>query len=166
MRYDGILKNRTLDKVKNAKPFEFNDVFVYAGVVVLIAVLFCVFVIFPKAQEKRGFAVFKHGETVVTFTFDSLKFNVNEKYANLVEINDADGGFIIVVYTNANKDGFNKIFISTADSSAKVTESSCSSSKDCTFCPAITDHGAIYCHPHGLKICVLGDSGFIPPTVG
>lgn len=160
------MKNSTLDKVKNAKPFEFNDVFVYAVVVILIAVLFCVFVIFPKAQFKRGVSVSKHGETVFTFTIESRNFNVNEKFSNLVEITEGDGGFTIVVYTDGEKSGFNKIFISTADNSTKVTESSCSSSKDCTFCPAITDHGAIYCHPHGLKISVLGDSGFIPPTVG
>ena len=74
--------------------------------------------------------------------------------------------FNVVIYTSSEKKGFNEIVFDCVNLTAKVIESTCSSSKDCVHTPALTTNGSIYCAPHNLKIVPSNFDGLVPPIAG
>ena len=158
------MKGKDLNGLKSAKPFMFNDIFVYAITFITVLILFLIFVIFPTTSSGRGFAVYKDGQTVLTFTYGDRKLNVKNGFT--VSSKQADNGVYITVYTSKDKSGYNVIFADTENNRVKVVESTCSTSKDCTHTPAVSDKGAIFCAPHGLKIIPLGGDGRTDPITG
>ena len=91
---------------------------------------------------------------------------MEKDFSDFVLLTETDDGYTLTIYTSNDKTGFNVIFINTKESSVKIIESTCSVSKDCVYSPAISNSGAIYCAPHGIKIIPNGTSGNIPPIVG
>ena len=160
------MKKKDLSEIKGAKPFEKNDIFIYAAVIICLILLFVFLVIVPQSNLTEGFTVHKDGENVCTFTFSDKKLSINDDFSSLIEMCEEDDGLTVIVYTNTDKHSYNKIFFSYSDKSAKVVESNCSSSKDCTFSPSITSQGAIYCAPHKLKVSPIGNSGISIPITG
>lgn len=159
-----MLKKSVHAKTKDLKPFEFGDIIVYSLTLLLVAVLFLFLVVFPKSNHVSGFKVTVSGNEVFTYYTASDKYVIKELNGYVVEVDNTDGNYLLTVSSN---DGhYNKILLDTANESAKVVESNCSLSKDCTFSPAITDSGAIICAPHSLKIVPILSDGSTEPITG
>lgn len=163
-----ILKRKNFAQIKSEKPFRSGDVLIYSALLLIISVLFAVFIIFPSvnASDSTGFEIEINGKTVCTFTYADKKLTVNDGFVSLVEYEEAENGLKITVFTSSEKEDFNELFADFSKKTVKVTDSNCSVSKDCVFSPAISNSGAIYCAPHGLKIVPLGNNGFTPPITG
>lgn len=160
------MKKREISEIKSLKPFEFNDLFLYAFLIIAVLFLFIIFVISPNKKNAEGFTVKKGENTVCTFTYLNQTLSVNSDYINLVVSEKTDGGFIITVYTSNDKSGYNELTVDTTAKTVKVSKSTCSVSKDCVYSPAIGNDGAIYCAPHDLKIIPTNGSGYVPPVTG
>ena len=159
------MKSSFFEKIKRSKPFEKSDIFIYSALAIAIAILFVLFVIVPAIKPTNGFAVYKDGQTVLTYSLDEKKLEVLPEFISLVDVKENENGITITIYDNADKLGYNVIFIDKKSNTAKVTKSNCSSSKECVHSPAISNTGAIYCAPRGIKISpISGD--FLPPIVG
>lgn len=157
-------RNFSVENIRKSKPFRVCDLIIYAALIVFVAALFLYFIILPTLNaDTVGFSVSKGGKTVLTVS--DLNCTVNSEFNSLVESEKVDGNLRVTIYTDQTKLGFN-VIVFYANGSAKVVESTCSHSKDCTFSPAIVNLGAIYCAPHDLKIEPLTGSGFIPPVAG
>jgi hypothetical protein len=155
---------RILYKVKKSKPFVVGDLFVYLAVVLIVTVLFAVFIILPNKENSLGFTVTVDGEQYFTYSPASDSLEIASGKEDFIRVEKNDGMTLITVYSDG--DSFNTIAFDREELTAKVTESNCSHSKDCTFSPKIKDSGAIYCAPHNLKITPKNSGGFTPPVTG
>lgn len=162
----GILKKRDLYEIKTLKAFEINDVFLYVFLLVVVSVLFILFVFSQNKNTPDGFTITVNGKSACTFTCLDNNLTINEEFKSLITFIETENGVTLTVFTDESKSGYNVIFIDTFNQTAKVTESTCSISKDCVYSPAISRDGAIFCAPHGLKITPNGASGTIPPITG
>ena len=159
-----MLKKSVHAKTKDLKPFEFGDIIVYGFTLLLVAVLFLFLVIFPKTKTASGFKVTVNGNEVFTYYTASDKYVIKELSGYTIDVENTDGNYLLTVSSN---DGhYNKILFDKSNNSAKLVESNCSLSKDCTFSPAITDNGAIICAPHALKIVPILSDGSTEPITG
>ena len=156
-------------RVKQTKLFYKKDLIVYFSLVILIVCLFAFFV-FPTISKKDnvGFIITRNGHTVLTFdTKSSDLFSISAVFENQVEIESLESEiYKVKIYSSAQKNGYNILVFDANKISVKVIESTCSDSKDCTFCPELKNSGSIYCAPHALKITPLSGGGFVPPITG
>ena len=152
-------------KIKNSKPFNAVDIIVYVALIFVILALFLSFVVFPKEKQSDGFIVEINENTVLTYYFKKDEYSIAPKYAEFVEITEAENGIFFKIYQHA-KTKYNVVYFDFAKKSAKVTESNCSTSADCTHSPEITKSGAIICVPNHLKISPLSGNGTSLPIVG
>lgn len=160
------MQSERIEKIKSKKPFEFNDVFVYLALFLIILGLFFAFVFFPTSSTSQGFEVYKGQQKVLTYYFDSDTLSISSDFSSVVQVENQTGGKSICVYTNQNKTGYNLIFIDLVNKSVKITQSTCSASHDCTLMPAIKGGGVIYCAPHELSIVPILTDSITPPTTG
>lgn len=160
------MKSEIYTKVKSKKPFEFNDIFIYLGLILLIVVLFLFCVIIPQKNTPLGIEISKNNQKVLTFNYSSNSIVVESDFDNLVEIKKLNDGKLITIYTNTEKSGYNKIYIDLKNKTAKMQDSTCSHSKDCVSLPKISDSGMIFCAPHALKITPIDSKGTPPWTGG
>lgn len=160
------MKSDIYTKVKSKKPFEFNDIFVYSALTLLILVLFICFVIIPQKSAPLGIEVRKNNQKVLSFHYSSNTIVIENEFNELVEVSDHNDGKLITIYTNTDKTGFNKIYIDLQNKTAKMQDSTCSHSKDCVSLPKISDSGMIFCAPHALKITPIDSKGTPPWTGG
>jgi hypothetical protein len=160
------LKSSFFEKIKRTKPFEKSDIFIYLALVIVIAILFIFFVIIPTVKKPNGFAVYKNGKTVLTFSLDDKKLEILSDFIALTDVDENENGITIIVYENADKLGYNTIYIDKKNRTAKVIDSNCSNSKECVHSPTISNTGAIFCAPRGLKITPISGDEFLPPIVG
>lgn len=158
------MKRKDFLSLKKAKPFEFNDLFIYLIIIIMVTVLFFAFVIFPKNKANDGFKVYKNGVEVLTFYYDEQTLIVKDGFN--VKKERSDGGVYLTVYHSKDLSSFNKLYINLSDDTVVMVDSTCSNSKDCTHTPAIKSVGAIYCAPHDLKIAPINSDGKVPPTTG
>ena len=161
-----MYNERVANVIKKSKPFKTGDLFVYLAVLVIITALFLSFVILPNRTKTSGFSVTVDGELYFSFTPTDKSLVIADGKESFIERKDTEDGVFITVYTLADKSEYNVIFFDVKDLTAKVTESNCSTSHDCTFTPEIKDSGAIYCAPHALKIAPTSSDGFSEPTTG
>lgn len=159
-----MVKKSEYTCVKNLKSFCFYDIIVYAITLLSIFFLFLFFVILPKENSVEGFLVTVDGQRVVHYDLNTKIITTDVVDGVLVDIDTVENGYIITV--SFESEHYNKIFFNISDNSAKVIESNCSSSKDCTFSPAITSNGTIYCAPHRLKVLPITADGFSEPITG
>ncbi len=157
------MKNSAYGKLSKRKLFEKNDLFLYVFLLVLVVGIFLAVLLSPK-QSSFGFNVSVDGKTAVTVKYVDNSVKVNEEFISLVEIDQAS--LRITIYFGEDKTHFNVIEYSTKEKWVKVSESNCSTSKECVNSPAITSSfGAIVCAPHKLKIAsVNGENSFYPIT--
>lgn len=148
-------------KTKNRKPFERGDIFLYSSVLILIIILLCVFVIFPKQEDSAGFKVYKGESLVLTYTYEK-ELTISPTWQNKVTYNQND--CTITIFLDGGE--FNRLIINESNNSVKMIESTCSESKDCVHSPAISYSGIIYCAPHDLKVLPLNKTTNAPPSVG
>ncbi|MBQ9734608.1 MAG: hypothetical protein IJV95_01995 [Clostridia bacterium] len=158
------MKTKDYISLKKAKPFEFNDLFIYLAVAITVVALFLAFVIFPDGNKNDGFCVYKGKTQVLTFYYDGKLLDVNEQF--FIQQDDVKNGIYLTVYHTQDKNSYNKLYIDLIAKSVVMVDSTCSNSKDCTHSPAIKNSGAIYCAPHDLKIVPIDGDGRIPPTTG
>ena len=159
------MKNVILDKVKQKKIFEFNDIFVYLFILIAIALLIIFFTIIPQRNHPKGFKVLVDNEEFLTFYYQSQEFTYSENLRNFIEI-DKDNGQV-VIFHNLEKTNYNVIKYNVKNNSVVMVDSTCSSSKDCIYEPAISRQGIIYCAPHNLIIVPITNvSQAEPPIIG
>lgn len=167
---NGGQKNLTLmQRVSGGKIFHKKDLWVYFSLVIIVACLF-IFLIFPSLSkgDVNGFLITQNGKTVLVFKPNSSQlFSIETEFADQVDIKEEENGiYTVKIFSSPQKTGYNVLVFNTKKVSVKVTESTCSNSKDCVYCPELTKSGSIYCAPHHLKITPVSGSGFIPPTTG
>lgn len=149
---------KTATDFKNGKLFVKRDAAVYAFLLLLVAALFVIFALRPSSTESIGFYVYVKEELVLTI-----------KYGEDPVVHETDKATVVIdgddfyVYFDEEKTDYNKITV-TADG-AKITDSTCSLSRDCVYEPTIKNDGAIYCVPHELKIVTI-TSTETPPLTG
>ncbi len=159
------MKQERLNGLRASKPFHINDLILYLAVFITVVVLFCAFVIFPNKKENDGFSVFCGDEIVCVLEFDSPTPTVSDGWLDKVQF-DGTHNTIKIFFDDAKTD-YNLISFDPAKRSVRITESTCSLSKDCVYTPAITgSDGMIFCAPHNLRITPLSGGGAIPPIVG
>lgn len=157
--------SKSNEKNKNCI-FRKADLIIYAALAAVVVFLLVFFVFLPISKPVNGFIVSVKGKTCLTYRFQNDLLTVEAEFESNVDVKEVDGGYQIIVYHDHEKSSFNHIFIDVKNKTAKVTESSCSVSKDCVHSPSISSSGVIYCAPHTLKIVPIDSDGFIPPTVG
>lgn len=160
------VKKDVVSAVKTAKPFKKGDLIIYLAIVSLVLILFIVFVFFPKKTAASGFKVQYTNEVVFTHEFGTDFFDVAKDWSGRISINKDEHGFQITVLIDQTSQSKNVLYCDEQNFTVKMIDSDCSVSKDCTFMPAISNEGAIYCLPHSLKISPLGTAEFIPPVTG
>ncbi len=151
---------------KNGSPklrsiFVKQDIVVYAILLAAIIFLFLTFFIFSDKKTAEGFTASVNGKTVLTYYYDD-KAVISDDTSVEIQIDDNK----IYIFFDKEKKVFNELTVDTNKRTVKVTDSSCSVTKDCTLVPAIGNNGAIYCAPHKLKISVLNEKENIPPITG
>lgn len=150
-------------KIKQSKPFEIGDVFVYFALFLALLFLFIFFVIVPSTTVSNGFNIFIDGNKVAVYHYGSNKVDIcNDNYLNLINYDATKK--TITVYSDSNKTAYNVIAVDDANKTAKIIDANCSTSKDCVSTPSLGV--AIVCAPHKLKITPIGDGGFTPPVTG
>ena len=160
------VKKDVVSAVKTAKPFKKGDLIIYSSIVLLVLILFSVFVFFPKETRANGFKVYCNNDVVFTHEYGTDFFDVKADWSNNVSITKDEHGFQITVLIHQDSHAKNVIYCDEENLTVKMIDSNCSVSKDCTFMPAISCDGAIYCLPHGLKISPLGSAESVPPITG
>ncbi len=159
------MKNVILNKLKERKIFEFNDIFIYLFIFIAVFLLFLFFIIIPQNTVPKGFKVLVDNEEFLSFYYQSQEFNCPKNLRDFVEI-DKDK-YEIIIFHNIEKTEYNVIKYNVLDNSVAMVDSTCSSSKDCIYEPAISKNGAIYCAPHNLIILPITNvSKTEPPIIG
>lgn len=153
------------EKIKSQKPFSKKDFFVFAILFVVIITLFISLIFLSKKSPTKGFRVLINNDQVLEFDFKTSTAKVNDAYKHKVLIDYESNK--IIVYIDDSKTEFNEIQFDTKKNTVKISDSTCSLSKDCVFMPKISDDkGVIYCAPHALKILPLGDNLSNSPITG
>ncbi len=159
------MKNIIFDKIKKRKAFEFNDIFIYLFLLLTIFLLFLFFIIIPQRTQSKGFKVLIDNKEVLSFYYQNQEFTYSEDLGDFVEI-DKDKCQITIFY-NSEKSDYNTIRYSALSNSVVMVDSTCSSSKDCIYEPAISKQGVIYCAPHNLIIVPITNVSLPePPIIG
>jgi hypothetical protein len=157
--------SKTNTKIKNSL-FRKADIIIYVALTIVVSLLLVFFVFLPMNKHTSGFIVSVEGKTCLTYRFQGDILSIEGEFTSKVDVKEVDGGYQITVYHSQDKSSYNQIYIDVNNKTAKVTESSCSVSKDCVHTPSISNSGVIYCAPHALKILPIESDGFIPPSVG
>lgn len=153
------MKKNGSPKLRNI--FVKQDIAVYAILLVSIISLFLAVFIFSNDKTAEGFTASVNGKTVLTYYYNG-KTVIYDDTAVAIEIYENK----IYVYFDKEKTDFNELTVDLKNKTVKVTDSTCSDTKDCTSVPAISNSGAIYCAPHKLKISVLNEKENLPPITG
>lgn len=159
------MSRKTVDNVRNGKPFRLLDLIVYGGLALAIIALFMAFVFFRPHSAIGKIFVDVRGERVVTYDFDTKALTVADGKAENVEVTKADGKTTLKIFVDDEHTEYNVIEIDDEKQSVSVTDANCSRHKDCVYSPAITSaDGMIMCVPHELK--VYGKSDNMNPSLG
>lgn len=143
------------------KLFRFRDLFVYIALIVIISALF----LFgsSKNNDSIGFTVSYADKVILTYRYGDSSPVILSEYEDFI-VFDKENNTITVFNIN-DKSHYNVISFNDKDFSVKISESNCSSTKECVNSPKIHNSGMIFCAPHDLRITPLS-SAPTPPTVG
>ena len=143
---------KKIEQVKNSKWFSIWDLVAFGIILITAVALILAFTLGRDKSELSGFSVSFRGETVLTYEFggDPHIFD-NER----VKVEEGEGGF--TVRFNDGSGGYNVIYVDTAAHTVDVTDSNCSTHKDCVHTAKLTNNSSlsIFCAPHGLTISPL-----------
>ena len=159
-----ILKKFDFATLKQRKFFEIFDLFLYFFISIIILILFFSFVIFPNKNNHLGFKCIYNGEVLFSYEYSTQELKTHNN--NLIwKVEHKAFENKIVVYYNNEKTQFNIISYNNEKKFVDVTESTCSTSKNCVHSPSITNVGVIICLPYNLKIVPLSNN-FQPIVTG
>lgn len=146
---------KKIEQVKTGKWFKIWDLIVYGLLIGTIVALILIFALAGKGKVLDGITVSYKGEQVFTYSFTEGTYEI-AKAENLEVDKDVDDELILTFYTDG-KAGYNRIVIDKKNKRVKVTESDCSTHKDCVHTPALsgTRSVPILCTPHALAIAPL-----------
>lgn len=157
----GNLDKQVFYKIKNSKPFEKSDVFLYASSLVILAVLFIVFVVFPTNKLSNGFNISLDGKTAIVINVKSRTYSIANEFADDISVIESEDGISFEIFTDDNG-GYNVVYVNYDSMQAKVSDSNCSIRKDCVHTSPIKDSGVIVCAPHKLKVSLIGNTSDNP----
>ncbi len=152
------------EKIKTRKPFEVGDILIYSCLILIVLVLFLCFVILPKNKDSNGFRVFLDDKEIFTFSYENESYSILDGYENYVVIDTYNN--TVTIYHDNDKTEKNILSYSIEKHSVYMLDSNCSNSKDCTYEPAISNNGAIYCAPRKLTVLALNSNSSEPPIIG
>lgn len=150
-------------KVKTSKPFYKSDLIIYLIVVFLLSILFF-FLSIPKNNKTLGFSIIKDTKEIAYYRLSDKSITVGNEYKNLVSFIESKDGLTITIYTDESLKDYNVVFIDFDTDSIRVTDSTCSTSKDCVHTPPVKSSGVIVCVPHRLKIVAVNNVNGQPIT--
>lgn len=140
---------KKIDEIKNSKWFSIWDLVAFGVIIIIAVVLILSFTIGRDKSALGGFSVSYRGESIYEYDFDSGKvLKINEKYIKVdgdrLRFDDGNGGY-------------NIIYVDTAAKTVDVTDSNCSSHKDCVHTAKLTSNSSapIICTVHGLTVSPL-----------
>lgn len=140
---------KKIDEIKNSKWFSIWDLVAFGVIIIIAVVLILSFTIGRDKSALGGFSVSYRGESIYEYDFDSGKvLKINEKYIKVdgdrLRFDDGNGGY-------------NIIYVDTASKTVDVTDSNCSSHKDCVHTVKLTNNSSapIICTVHGLTVSPL-----------
>ena len=146
------------------KQFEKNDIFIYMFILILIISLF-LFCFLSPSGKSFGFICEYDGEKIFSFRYSDKSYYINENFTGRITL-DLDNSTVTIFFDD-EKTEYNVIQFDCGENKVKVTDSTCSISKDCTKIPAIVDKkNTIYCNPHRLKIVSLNKESILIPSTG
>ncbi len=140
-----------IEQVKNSKWFSIWDLVAFGVILITAVALILAFTLGRDKSGLDGFSVKYRGETVMTYEFDGDKVRIlNDEYIKAEEesgyyrFTDGDGGY-------------NVIYVDTAARTVDVTDSNCSTHKDCVHTAKLKSNSSppIICTVHGLTITPL-----------
>lgn len=140
---------KKIDEIKNSKWFSIWDLVAFGVIIIIAVALILSFTIGRDKSALGGFSVSYRGESIYEYEFDSGKIlKINEKYIKVdgdrLRFDDGNGGY-------------NIIYVDTAAKTVDVTDSNCSSHKDCVHTAKLTNNSSapIICTVHGLTVSPL-----------
>lgn len=140
---------KKIDEIKNSKWFSIWDLVAFGVIIIIAVVLILSFTIGRDKSALGGFSVSYRGESIYEYDFDSGKIlKINEKYIKVdgdrLRFDDGNGGY-------------NIIYVDTAAKTVDVTDSNCSSHKDCVHTAKLRSNSSapIICTVHGLTVSPL-----------
>lgn len=140
---------KKIDEIKNSKWFSIWDLVAFGVIIIIAVVLILSFTIGRDKSALGGFSVSYRGESIYEYDFDSGKvLKINEKYIKVdgdrLRFDDGNGGY-------------NIIYVDTAAKTVDVTDSNCSSHKDCVHTAKLRSNSSapIICTVHGLTVSPL-----------
>ena len=145
---------KKIEQVKNSKWFSIWDLVAFGAILLTAVALILAFTLGKDKSQLGGFSVSYRGETVLTYEFGNVQpLVLNGTY---IEVNEEEGGFT-VRFTTADKKGYNVIFVDTAARTVDVTDSNCSTHKDCVHTAKLSNNSSppIICTVHGLTVSPL-----------
>ncbi len=157
-RTDEKMSLKKTGQVKKDKGFKLFDLIIYGALVLLVTALFLGIFLTRDTSPLTGVRILYGNQTVYEYSFEDGE----TVCADCVEKREESGGITLKITAEG---GFNTVYIDKAAHTVKVTESDCSSHRDCVYFPAIADNSSfISCVPHKLTIEPLGydyDNGTI-----
>ncbi len=143
---------KKIEQIKNSKWFSIWDLVAFGVIIITAVALILSFTIGRDKSALSGFSVSFRGEQVLTYEFGGKPSILNE---SCVELEEGEGGFTIRFTTDNG--GYNVIYVDTAAKTVDVTDSNCSSHKDCVHTAKLTNNSSapIICTVHGLTVAPL-----------
>ena len=157
------MKSNFYEKIKRSKTFEFGDIFIYLCLLLLVTALFLFFVIIPRKEETKGFKVLLEDKEIFTLSYTDESYAILDGYSEQVEVDTENN--TVTIYYSKDKTEKNVLSYDVEKHSVYMFDSNCSNSKDCTYEPAISTSGAIYCAPRKITVLPL-TSNSEPPIIG
>lgn len=153
---------KKIEQVRGSKLFKVWDILVYALLIAAAVAMIIAFALTRDNTPLGGVVISYKGQDVFTCDFKQNKYDIlSEANVEMLE----DGGDRLVLKIHGDDDGYNVVEIDIAEKSAKVTDSNCSTHKDCVYSRPLTSNGSvpIVCTPHGLVVrpLIFIDSGDI-----
>lgn len=158
------MSQKKVGQVRGDRFFKIGDIFIYGAIAVIVAALFLA--IFLTGDRSALTVVEGRYNNAVAFSYDFTADELSIYLPQNVAVDEFatdDGGITIIFCTDGGSleelKSYNIIYIDRSARSVTVTESDCSSRRDCVYTPAITDNsGVIVCTPHALTISPSGFS--------
>lgn len=160
-------KEDTLSE-KNKKNLFFKkaDVFLYASIFLFISFLFVLFVLLPKLNDKNVVNVYYKNQEIISVFIKTNNYTLTDCNGVFVKADDNGEEIVFSVYIGSEMKDYNIITYKKSDKSIFVSDSNCSSRKDCVYTSPIKNgKGIIICAPHELKI-VAKTVDTIPVSIG
>lgn len=140
---------KKIEQVKTSKWFSVWDLIAFGVIIVTAVALILAFTLGRDKSQLDGFSVSYRGETVYEYDFKADKvLKIDEKYIKVdgasLRFDDGDGGY-------------NIIYVDKSAKAVDVTDSNCSSHKDCVHTAKLKNNSSppIICTVHGLTVAPL-----------